>query len=138
MQFKDLVSRKVAIFGLAILMLGIGLAAGITYQSAHGQQSADIMPQKSLASNNSHYTSQADVNGENGTTDQSTVVQKSTKKTSASTVDEACMVKAETNASGEKVFYLPNMRGYAKVPATTCFKSAELAAAAGYRSASTK
>ncbi len=122
---------------MVILGVGVGLVAGISYRSAAFiQQDAGIMPQKTVTSNYSNeYTKTADAASP---TDAETPTVKSSKTKSKTAIDEACPVKAETNAKGKKVFYLPNMRGYAKVSSATCFKTAELAAAAGYASASTK
>ncbi len=143
MQLKDFVSKKGLILGVAVVGLLAGIGAGLAYQSAHGQQAnagnstqnnTGIMPQKSYSSNGAANKTDASATG--------TAIKKAkpstAKKNSTSIADAACMVKAETNSKGLKVFYLPNMRGYAKVPSTTCFKTAELAAAAGYKSATAK
>jgi hypothetical protein len=134
MQVKNFVSKKAIIASMVILGVGIGLVAGITYRSAQQQseQGTAIMPQKTSTSN---YTKTADAASPTDSVSSHTTASKTKNKT---TISVDCPVKAETNAKGSKVFYLPNMRGYAKVSTTTCFKSAELAAAAGYVSATAK
>lgn len=141
MQFKDFIfSKKVLVSCIAIGGIVFGVLAGLAYQSAHGQQG-------SLADSNQNNTGimpQNSASGNNGAavTDPGAPVvlsPKTKKKTKAvNTTDPACMVKAETNKKGLKVFYLPNMRGYAKVKAAECFKTAEAAAAGGYQIANSK
>jgi hypothetical protein len=153
MQFKNFVSKKVLVSGLAITAVGFGIVAGLAYRSAHGEQ---IHSNSNNAYN--QYTSKADTSSLGDGDAQSSAANTSTKAsgtkaktptasgtskssstskaaTSTSAVDASCPIKGLTNSKGKKVFYLANNNSYNRIKSQECFKTVVDATTAGYANA---